>query len=52
MIYRHVQDATKRNINSKEASQTGRFVQLKVKKDVMGRCRNSSYAILSIVHYP
>lgn len=52
---RHVQDATKRNSKFKaikEASQTGRSIQLKVKKDVIGRCSNSSYATLSIVHYP
>lgn len=48
-MYKMQQNVT---VNSKEASQTGQFVQLKVKKDVIGRCRNSSYATLNIVHYP
>lgn len=54
MIYRAGMYKMQQNVtvNSKKASQTGKSVQLKVKKDVIGRCSNSSYATLSIVHYP
>lgn len=48
-MYKMQQNLT---VNSKEASQTGKSEQSEVKKDVIGRCSISSYATLSLVHYP